>query len=50
MFRQVFYAIALFVSSACGLVIEIVAGRLVAPYVGMSLYTRTVIIAVVLTG
>lgn len=50
MFRQFFYAIALFISSACGLIIEIVAGRLIAPYVGMSLYTWTAIIAVVLAG
>jgi predicted membrane-bound spermidine synthase len=48
--RQVFFAIALFLSSAGGLVIEIVAGRLIAPYVGMSLYTWTAIIAVVLAG
>ncbi|MBT4463221.1 MAG: fused MFS/spermidine synthase, partial [Rhodospirillaceae bacterium] len=50
MFRQTAYAIALFLSSACGLIIEIVAGRLIAPYVGMSLYTWTAIIAVVLAG
>ena len=37
-------------SSACGLVVEIVAGRMVAPYLGMSLYTWTAIIAVVLAG
>lgn len=48
--RQTLFAIALFVSSACGLIIEIVAGRLLAPYVGMSLYTWTAIIAVVLAG
>lgn len=41
---------AVFVSSAGGLILEIVAGRLVAPYVGMSLYTWTAIIAVVLAG
>jgi len=50
MTRQFFYAFALFISSACGLIIEIVAGRLIAPYVGMSLYTWTAIIAVVLAG
>jgi len=50
MFRQTAYAVALFISSACGLIIEIVAGRLIAPYVGMSLYTWTAIIAVVLAG
>ncbi|MCW8863114.1 MAG: fused MFS/spermidine synthase [Rhodospirillales bacterium] len=50
MFRQFGYAVVLFVSSACGLVVEIVAGRLLAPYVGMSLYTWTAVIAVVLAG
>ena len=39
-----------FISSACGLIIEIVAGRLIAPIFGMSLYTWTSIIAVVLAG
>lgn len=38
------------ISAACGLVIEIVAGRMIAPYLGMSLYTWTAIIAVVLAG
>lgn len=47
---QVLFAIALLVSSAGALVLEIVAGRLLAPYVGMSLYTWTAIIAVVLAG
>ena len=32
------------------MVVEIVAGRMIAPYVGMSLYTWTAIIAVVLAG
>ncbi|MDU8926955.1 fused MFS/spermidine synthase [Alisedimentitalea sp. MJ-SS2] len=36
--------------SAASLVVEIVAGRLLAPYVGMSLYTWTSVIAVVLAG
>jgi len=49
-FRQAAYTGAVFVSSACGLIVEIVAGRLIAPYVGMSLYTWTAIIAVVLAG
>lgn len=39
-----------FLSSAGALVLEIAAGRLIAPYVGMSLYTWTAIIAVVLAG
>lgn len=36
--------------SAASMALEIVAGRALAPYVGMSLYTWTVIIAVVLAG
>ncbi|MFC3612314.1 fused MFS/spermidine synthase [Lutimaribacter marinistellae] len=36
--------------SAVSLVVEIVAGRMLAPYVGMSLYTWTSVIAVVLAG
>jgi MFS family permease len=42
--------LALFLVSAGALVLEIVAGRLLAPYVGMSLYTWTAIISVVLAG
>lgn len=48
--RSGFLALVLFMSSAGGLIVEIVAGRLIAPYVGMSLYTWTAIIAVVLAG
>jgi len=36
--------------SAASMALEIVAGRALAPYVGMSLYTWTLIIAVVLAG
>lgn len=36
--------------AAAGLAVEIVAGRMIAPYLGMSLYTWTAIIAVVLAG
>ena len=36
--------------SGASLVVEIVAGRMIAPYVGMSLYSWTAIIAVVLAG
>lgn len=39
-----------FIASFCILVIEIVAGRLLAPFVGVSLYTWTSIIGVVLAG
>lgn len=43
-------AAALFLTSAVGLILEIVAARLIAPYVGMSIYTWTAIIATVLAG
>ncbi len=39
-----------FVSSACMMVLELVAGRIIAPYVGVSLYTWTSVIGVVLAG
>ena len=39
-----------FTSSACTLVIEFIAGRIMAPYIGVSLYTWTSIIGVVLAG
>jgi len=39
-----------FAGSACLLVLEIVAGRLVAPRLGVSLYTWTSVIGVVLAG
>ncbi|MFQ6058706.1 MAG: fused MFS/spermidine synthase [Anaerolineae bacterium] len=39
-----------FVSSACIMIIELVAGRIMAPYVGVSLYTWTSVIGVVLAG
>ena len=46
--RIAWYAFTVFASSA--LVLEVVAGRLIAPYVGMSLYTWTAIIGVILAG
>ena len=49
--REVIKAnMVVFISSFCILVIEIVAGRIMAPYVGVSLYTWTSIIGVVLAG
>ena len=39
-----------FTASACGLIIEIVAGRILAPSIGVSLYTWTSIIGIVLAG
>ncbi|MBN1217644.1 MAG: fused MFS/spermidine synthase [Anaerolineae bacterium] len=39
-----------FISSACIMILELVAGRIVAPYVGISLYTWTSIIGIVLAG
>ena len=42
--------IVVFTASACILVIEIVAGRILAPVIGVSLYTWTSIIGIVLAG
>ena len=42
--------VVVFVASACTLVLEIAAGRLLAPYIGASLYTWTSVIGVVLAG
>ena len=39
-----------FVSSACIMVLELVAGRIIAPHVGVSLYTWTSVIGIVLAG
>ena len=47
---QKFYAAVVFITSALLLVLEIVAGRLLAPYIGVSLYTWTSIIGVILAG
>src|SRR5512137_2850267 len=49
--REVIKAnIVVFIASFCTLVMELVAGRILAPYVGVSLYTWTSIIGVVLAG
>src|SRR5712692_218663 len=42
--------LAVFIASGCTLILEIVAGRIVAPVVGVSLYTWTTVIGVVLAG
>ena len=42
--------VIVFTASACGLIIEIVAGRILAPSIGVSVYTWTSIIGVVLAG
>ena len=42
--------IIVFTASACTLIIEIVAGRILAPTIGVSLYTWTSIIGIVLAG
>ncbi len=44
------YAATVFLTSAFLLVLEIVAGRIIAPYVGVSLYSWTSIIGVILAG
>ena len=43
-------AVVVFIASFCTMVIELAAGRVLAPYVGVSLYTWTSIIGVVLAG
>jgi len=48
--KLIFYSVTIFLSSACLLVLEIAAGRLLAPYIGVSLYTWTSIIGVILAG
>ncbi len=45
-----FAAAIVFVGSFCLMVIEIVAGRMIAPYLGSSLYSWTSVIGVILTG
>src|SRR5919202_371268 len=42
--------LVVFVASGCTLILELVAGRILAPYIGVSLYTWTSIIGVVLAG
>ncbi len=44
------YGLTIFLSSAILLVLEMTAGRLIAPYVGVSLYSWTTIIGVILAG
>lgn len=46
----VWYGFTIFFSSTILLVLEIVAGRLIAPYVGVSIYSWTSIIGVILAG
>ena len=48
--RQFLYGAVVFFSSAIVMALEIAAGRLIAPYVGVSLYSWTSIIGVVLAG
>jgi spermidine synthase len=51
MHREIIRAnIVVFIASFCTLVIELIAGRIMAPYIGVSLYTWTSIIGVVLAG
>ena len=46
----VWYGATVFLSSAILLVLEITAGRLLAPYVGVTIYSWTSIIGVILAG
>ena len=47
---MIWYGATVFLSSAVLLVLEITAGRLIAPYVGVTIYSWTSIIGVVLAG
>jgi len=42
--------LTVFISSLCVMVLELTASRIIAPYVGSSLYTWTTVIGVVLVG
>jgi len=48
--RLWWYSLTIFLSSGLLMVLEITAGRLLAPFIGVSLYTWTSIIGVVLAG
>lgn len=48
--RLFLYAFTVFLSSALLMVLELSAGRLLAPYIGVSIYTWTSIIGVILAG
>ena len=48
--RLAWYGLTVFLSSAILLVLEITAGRLIAPYVGVTIYSWTSIIGVILAG
>lgn len=48
--RLRFPSLIVFFSNVCVMIIELVAGRLIAPYVGVSLYTWTSVIGVILAG
>jgi len=48
--RIAWYGVTVFLSSAVLLVLEITAGRLIAPYVGVTIYSWTSIIGVILAG
>ncbi len=49
-YRRLKPYIIVFMASGCTLIIEIVAGRILAPTIGVSLYTWTSIIGIVLAG
>lgn len=43
-------ALIVFISNACIMILELVAGRIIAPNIGVSLYTWTSVIGVILAG
>ena len=48
--RLRFPSLIVFMSNTCVMTLELVAGRIVAPYIGVSLYTWTSVIGVILAG
>ncbi len=44
------FTLIVFVSSGCIMILELIAGRIIAPSVGVSLYTWTSVIGVILAG
>ncbi|MDA0341843.1 MAG: fused MFS/spermidine synthase [Proteobacteria bacterium] len=49
-YKEFLLGLTVFMTAAAALAVEIVAARIMAPIVGMSLYTWTAVIAVVLAG
>ena len=44
------FTLIVFISNSCIMILELIAGRIIAPSVGVSLYTWTSVIGVILAG